>query len=262
MPSADNEKLDSLVTLLTVHHDDAAAVLEETGQRREPQAEMLLQCFQFGITTLRAMQSLLGQGDDLVVCLPTICRPFYELSTRILWATRGEGRWQQLQASLADETRKWAQEAINFPEWAPFAQDSLTRCQKVLERDCGTGVPVRLAPGLEQTLREIEDQDRAQQLHEEQEAGGYQFYYTMIWRRMCGPAHGHLLEITQSPSAHRAVGMMAACCATLACLRALAIASAANQDALRKKNDDLKYLVTDVILGRGLVNLDQFKVTW
>ena len=99
MMKDDIQKLRSCIDLLDQYEKPLRESLEGGGQMEEPPAVMLLRGFAFGRATLKAMVAVADGGDEACgVCLPTLCRPFYELAVKVLWASREPDGWERIQA--------------------------------------------------------------------------------------------------------------------------------------------------------------------
>lgn len=183
--------LDKCTELLKTYRSHSREALEKGNQQEDPPAVMLLRSFEFGLRTIAGIKSLLANDRDNALLACTLCRPFYETGTRLLWASRAPDGWLRLQKHWAKEDQKWAREARSFPKIAQAAQDVFNNRQEVLDRLDKEGRP---APSIQQMLQEIEDCDHSTgQLDEAISTAGYD--YTNIYRRLSQGAHGHMVAI-------------------------------------------------------------------
>lgn len=126
-------KLTSCIDLLDLYEKPLLESLHAGSQLDQPPAVMLTRAYTFGRTTIRSMVTLAKEPDvDYSVCAPTLCRPYYELAMRILWASRTNDGWQRLQADCANEDKRWAKRAVEIPAWKKHAQRVLDHAESVL----------------------------------------------------------------------------------------------------------------------------------
>ncbi len=160
---------------------------------------MLRRAFNFGRRTIGAIQVLLQAGHENALFACILCRPCYEAALRVLWASRTPEGWQRLQSYYADQDRKWAQEAQNIPSVSVIARKTLANSQEILKRTHDNGKKFPPAPNIEQTLREIEQQDVQQNLREADSTSAA-FDYTNVYRFLSQAVHGHMSVIGQMKS--------------------------------------------------------------
>lgn len=246
MTQDDIQKLRSCIDLLADYERLLREILEDGGQMEEPPAVMLLRAFGFGRATLKAMAVVGDQDEECAVCVPTLCRPFYEVSVRVLWASRDPDGWQRLQTHCAAEERKWAQRAVSLPSWAEYAQAVRDNADAVLSRTDGDGNRYGNPPHIEQTLQQIEQRDIDCGI-KTGEKGFALFEYANLWQKMCATAHGHLVEIARSPETHMRVAVNAAGVASFALLRATAVVTAPDAQGLNQAVEVMGQQINEIL---------------
>ena len=189
-------------------------------QDNEFPAVMLRRACDLAQKTLKAvkMHLLAGHGAFLAC---TLCRPFYEIAFKLLWAARQEHGWDRLSIWLANEDKKWAQDAFGIPEFSGHAKQISEHRDQVLHLTDGQGQVLREPPNLKKMLYEIEDCDIKSGLRR---GGGKQavFEYVGIYRILCRPAHAHLgAAVNLSTEAFLPVVIFACGNATFALVRAM-----------------------------------------
>ncbi len=249
MTKDDTQKLRSYIDLLNLYEKPLRESLEDGGQTEDPPAVMLLRAFAFGRATLKAMIAVADQGDqECGVCLPTLCRPFYELTVRVLWASRQPDGWQRLQAYCANEDKKWAKRAVEIPSWAEYAQPVLDNAKSVLDRTDAKGKCYRLAPDMAETLQQVEQHDIDCGIKSGGK-GSALFEYANLWQMMCGTAHAHVVRIARSPEAHTLIALSGAVVATFAMLRATAVVTAPDADGLNHAVEVMGRQINGILKG-------------
>ncbi len=160
-----------------------------------------------------ALQVLL-QRQDTAIWADVVCRAYYELAARLLWASRAGNGWERLQAYWAEGIRKQDQGTVAIPSFAKLAKDRLRAMKELLGRRDASGNPILPAPPVEQMLRDIDKDDVRDGLiaHDKRSA---EYHYNVIYRSLSQTAHGNLPVITSqppeaNPGAVMAVGVYAA----------------------------------------------------
>lgn len=177
---------------MTTHHDfsifdDSVALLEKfatvfprpadaCGQSVQPAIRMLALGVDHGLRTTRGVKRLLADGEGNFVLACTLLRPFYELSVRLLWASRATDGWRRLYACYAKEDERWARNSLGIPVIASLAQEVLTRSQEVLAWNDAAGNPIKPAPNIHDILVEIETHNTQDGLSSGQGRLGQQHY--------------------------------------------------------------------------------------
>ena len=232
MTKDDTKKLRSCIDLLDLYGTSLWKSLEDGGQAMEPPAVAILRAFAFGRATLKAIIVVADQGDEECgVCLPTLCRPFFELAVRVLWASRQPDGWERLQRHYAEQDEKWAKRAVEIPAWANYARPFLANAKNVLGRTDIKGNSYTPAPTMVQSLQQVEKHDVDFGFKTRQEDVVW-FEYAHLWRVMCGTAHAHVVQIARSPAAHTRIAVGGALVATFALLRATAVFTAPDKEGI------------------------------
>lgn len=254
-------RLGSCTELLDHFERPLRASLDRGEQSGVPQAVMLYRAFSFGRTTLEAMIATCKTGDAHGVCVPTLCRAFYEVSHRLLWASREHNGWQRLQTGGADEQRKWADAAAQIPSLAAHAERVRTSMQMILARTDERGKPFAKPPSMEQQLSQIEKADtRCGIVTPPSDFAKLQ--YTILWRLMSNTAHAHLVQIARDPKGHLQIGVWAAVCATFALLRAVAVVVAPDLEGVRQNVDVIGERIVKILKGDLDLKLDEMTFTF
>ena len=191
MNSSNASRLDEATTLLAEYGDRFRKAIAANSQADDPRAQMIPGGFQFGLVTTEAVKVLLATHDSFAPHAATVCRAFYELSIRLLWAVRAANGWRRLQVYYATEDIKWAKQAQGIAPTASLAAEVLRTRQEVLDRTLSDGSRPTVSPSLEVMLKDIEDHDIAMGLRC---AGGQaaSVDYAYVYRMLCRPAHGHM----------------------------------------------------------------------
>ena len=152
-----------------------------------------------GLRTIRGMNRLLRDGEENAVSDAVLLRPFYELSVRLLWASREVEGWQRLEFYFANESRKWENACKNSRDarLVKLGGDLLQRRQEregKKWRDA-SGNAIKPAPSnMEQVINEVTKHDPSNGLAIKENAG--RVIYTVFYRVICGPSHGHVEPLT------------------------------------------------------------------
>ncbi len=188
------ERFDDLTHLLAEHESHFLHAIAKGKQEDDVPALMLKYALQFGQRTIESIEILMNASVETIFPC-ALSRAYYELAIRLLWASRERHGWEQLQTYFYNEDKKWSQEAVEMPEIASHAQQVLQSSKEVLGRQYANGETYKVAPSLEQMLREIEDCDISQGIRQKDcRAAAYE--YTNIYRIICRPAHAHIQAIS------------------------------------------------------------------
>jgi hypothetical protein len=152
-----------------------------------------------GLRTIRGMNRLLRDGEENAVLTCALLRPFYELSVRLLWASREVDGWQRLEFYFEDETRRWENACKDSRDarLVKLGGDLLHRRQ---EREGNkwrdaSGNAIKPAPrNMDQVINEVTKHDPSNGLAIKENAGPVM--YTVFYRVICGPSHGHVEALT------------------------------------------------------------------
>ena len=187
--------------------DDCAALLEKHSaalprpdaagsQSAESAIRMLWLAGDHGLRTIRGMARLLRDDEGNAVLACTLLRPFYELSIRLLWASREPDGWRRLVVYFATEIRKLANDCKDSPNpgIAELASKLLQRDRGVEKWKDSSGNAVRPAPNIRTILEEIVGHD-AQRGSPFAHAGLGKQQYSILYRILCRASHAHIEAI-------------------------------------------------------------------
>ena len=228
--------------------DDCAALLEKHstafpqpdsvgGKLAEPALDMLWLGMVHALRTIRGMTRLLREDDGNVVLACTLLRSFYELSARLLWASREPDGWRRLQMCFAREITKWANDCRGSPNpgIAKLASEMLQSQNGIAQWKDSLGNDLKPAPGIQQILDGVESHDRQKGLPSGHGNSG-QRMYAILYRILCRASHAHIEVLTgefdEMYSYHAGVG---ACCAAANLLAAFIYRTEQSPDAVVSK---------------------------
>ncbi len=227
------------------------------GQSEDVPAVMLTRGFDFGRSTLLGMISLIENGPSMWICVPTVCRPFFELSAKLLWAAREPDGWVRLQADTANEQIKWARDVERFKPFAVYARRMHTKLSAVTEQRSLEGKSE--LPNLRMLLGEIEAKDRDGGIGTLRSDFAL-FQYAMMYRLMCGPAHGHLVWIAKKGDLHLTIAVSAAIASTYALLRAVAAVFSHTPESCRELVEIIGTKINKILQGTSDFRLDDLTI--
>jgi len=152
-----------------------------------------------GLRTIRGMNRLLRDGEGNAALACALLRPFYELSVRLLWASREVDGWRRLEFYFANETRRW-ENACKDSRDARLVKLGGNLLQRRQEREAkkwkdASGNTIQPAPrNIERIISEVTKHDPSNGLAIKENAG--RVIYTVFYRVICGPTHGHIEALT------------------------------------------------------------------
>lgn len=149
----------------------------------------LRRAFEFGQETLLGMRLLMDAGR-LPILACTLCRPFYELSYRCLWASRTPSGWLRMMRYYVEEDKSWAKAAKTVPDLMEIAESRLEEDAELL---CGLRVEPMPRP-FNTILRMVDEKDRAAKLISPR-ASHASLNYAAVYRILCRTAHAHIAAI-------------------------------------------------------------------
>ena len=213
------ERFAAFKRLLAEYESHFLHAIAKGRQNDDVPALMLKHALQFGQRTIESIEILMNRAVDTIFPC-ALSRAYYELAIRLLWASREPHGWEQLQTYFCNEDKKWSQEAVEMPEITSHAQQVLQSAKEVLGRQYANGETYKVAPGLEQMLREIEDRDISQGIRQKgRRAAAYE--YTNVYRIVCRPAHAHIQAISAPAGSFFSPTVFAIGLATFSLLRAV-----------------------------------------
>jgi len=154
---------------------------------------MLQRGFDFAQKTLSAINVLL-KYNNYALLTQILCRPYYELAIRLLWASRETDGWECLQAYCANEDKKWAQEALKLTNQNDHAKYILERSERVLALRNADGKSYKTNLKIPEMLRMIKEKDCEQGILQQDSIIDI-FEYAYVYRGMCRASHSHLSTI-------------------------------------------------------------------
>jgi len=183
--------LDQLDLLLQKYWCILEDCLRKGNQQNDPEAVMMLRGIHYGTRTLNAIRILLLSDSENAFCAASLARGIFEASIRLLWATRtlngSQNHWERLQKYWALEEKKWANQAIHFPETRQHAVQIKTARSDILNND------IKKAPSIDQMLKEIDKADQEEQLKGNDSIA--EFTYANCYRMLCRASHAHLAAL-------------------------------------------------------------------
>lgn len=171
--------------------------LGKNEQSSGPEGIMLQRGFKFGQGTIGAIEILLEQSDQHAVFTSILCRPYYEMAARLLWASLAPNGWLRLGKYYAEEDAKVSRAIEGVPQTpalAEHAQKVLADSEKILGQIREMHGEVPTAPSIEQTFREIEQNDSERDRNRTVESFA-PFAYNCVYRILSRPIHGHTSAI-------------------------------------------------------------------
>jgi len=236
-----SERFTDLIKLIAEYEGLFLNSIAKGKQEDDVPALMLKYALQFGKRTIESIEILMNASMETIFPC-TLSRAYYELAIRLLWASRSSHGWEQLQTYFCNEDKKWSQEALDMPEIADHALKVFQSSKEVLERQYDSGEPYKVAPSLEQMLKEIEEQDISEGIRQkDRRAAAYE--YTNIYRIICRPAHAHIQAISAPVDSFFGPTVFAIGLATFSLLRSICYVST-NDPEKEIKTIELKIVDT------------------
>jgi hypothetical protein len=248
------ERLNALESLLAEYAHIHATCITAGGQDNHSPAIAFKCAFEFGQRSLRSAALLLEHGRDVGSAIAVV-RGFYELTMRILWASREPCGWPRFAAYYATQEQKWANAVRSSPGSSDASRRAADQVLKI-SSDCLTKLNCDpMKSQLDQVMDDIEKKDL--DLDQLDCTGTAKFQYNMVYRLMCRPAHGNLFPIfeqwTQPDLSHL---VASAAWATLSLLRAMCAVSATNSADNDAKVEAVGKRVHKILLGLEELSLD------
>lgn len=213
------DRLDVCIALVHDYHERFVSAVKAGRLSDEPPAIALDRAMRFGERAICTVKLLLETSESAILA-SILCRSYYELSVRLLWASREPGGWHRLIAYYANEELKWAREAESFPGTAGHAKIIRAEKEKILDRTDADGNPYEPAPNIAQTLRDVAKHTQRDGDVDDLDP---QYEYTNVYRALCRNSHAHLIAIGDRvpPHVHLRTSVISIAIATLALLRAV-----------------------------------------
>lgn len=248
-------QLRSCVQLLNTFEKRIIESLKDGEQADDPQAVMICRGLAFGRTTLETMIGVAQLGEQHWVCLSTLCRPLFEVASKLLWASRKKHGWHRLQSDSARPVLTWAREAKVFDTLKEYASSMEARMTEILSRTDSVGARFVRLPNMKQILEDIEKDDRRSGFGDT-DTKSAAFQYTNLYRKMCFPVHGHIVAIAGDPSSHLTISVKAAVVGTFSLLRLVAVVGSPDLEALKKAVATIGEKIVAILKGDDNVRLD------
>ena len=155
----------------------------------DPPAVVLERAFRFAAESLEAMSLLLKRGQ-FGLQAAMICRGFYEISTRLLWATREKHGWRRLQIHWAKEDARFLKPIKDVPRFQEAVATELAELDGVVKQEDEDGKPLSNAPGMWETIQAIDEMDRRDEVHVVSSDFPLK-EYVIAWTSLCRAVHAH-----------------------------------------------------------------------
>jgi len=183
-------ELNSCLGLLTEYGIAFGQYLAKSEQQDDPAEIMITRAFDLGLLTGEAMIALCQVREENAALACTLCRPFFESSLRVLWASRAlpeaPDPWERLQKYWATEELKWADEAKAIDSSKDIAETVRQRNQEILDRTDGK----RESLSIPHMMGEVDKRDVSDELMPK-DGKNADWAYPNIYRQLCKAAHGH-----------------------------------------------------------------------
>lgn len=227
-------------------------------QNDDPPAIMLTRCIAFGRNTLTGMLSLIEGDSCSWVCLPSICRPYFELSNKLLWASRRTDGWLRLQVDAADQELKLVRDLTALPSFAILAETKSSKLSRFIESTRSEGA--QQLPAFNLILDEIEKRDRDCGLTDGSDRNAL-FQYACLYRIMSGTVHGNVVSIAKQPEYHLTIGVNAAIMGTFAALRATCVIFCESDSHRKSSVEQIAEKVMTVMRDQDAFTLADLNIT-
>ena len=140
---------------------------------------------EFYSDTIRIVEVLCQQEN--FVHAGILLRAAFELSTRVLWASRTENGFDRIDKAIANNRLKLLENVKSIASFSNLVGDIDTTIKTQGLRKSDTQLPNML-----QMLKEIYEHDQMMGLNLSEEQLGESFYCT-VYRSLCGYAHGEMI---------------------------------------------------------------------
>jgi hypothetical protein len=149
-----------------------------------------------GLRTIHWISRLLQEDKSNAVLACILLRSYYELSVRLLWASREPDGWLRLFTYYAQEKKKWASIAINStnPDIVKLANDELQGVQKIEKWSDSHGNRIKSTPDIRQILADIERHETQNNPSSASNSWG-EGYYIGLYLILCRSSHAHIEAI-------------------------------------------------------------------
>ncbi|MGD0517673.1 MAG: DUF5677 domain-containing protein [Thermoguttaceae bacterium] len=150
-----------------------------------------------GLRIIHSMSHLLQEDDNNAVLSCILLRSYYELSIRLLWASRETDGWLRLYASDIQQKKKWAAEAklSQNPDMVKIANDELQWIKNIENQRDSHGKPIESVPKNDEILKYIDQHEKKYNPLSSQGNSG-QLHYTFLYRTLCRASHANIEALT------------------------------------------------------------------
>ena len=249
------ERLIEYKKLIAIYEKRLSECVVASGLENDAPAIALDRAFQFGRRTIDTIANLL-QKKSRSIFARILCRPFYELSVRLLWASRETGGWNRLRAYFVDQDRKWADDARLSSGLANHANRILSKANKALDERDSAGKKYELAPSIEEMLRNVKARDCDQGFTNPLEMEA-KYEYANVYRVMTRPVHAHMGEIIQDRADVDLRHVVVGCgLATFALLRTVCHCAATDEKA---EIECIGQRISELLNDFGKLSFDDFE---
>ena len=205
------EQLGECVSFLDTFAED----LHETESSDEAEIWLLQRAFFFGLSCLKSIDTIGDSGPDNYVCAPLIARPFFELATRLFWASSAEKGWLRMRLYWAREGEKYNRAVVQHG-WGGGVRekDRLRKLERILSdarSDPGSPEP---PPSIEVMLIEnMNKMAESVEMGPDPDDVGRNKYIS-YYRDLSYCVHGHIIEISGDQAYRLALSILAVIDAT------------------------------------------------
>ena len=162
---------------------------EQHGVASDFPALALNSAFRFGPQSLEAM-SLLFERRHFGWQAAMICRGLYEISTRLLWASREDNGWRRLQVHWAKEEVRFLKPMKEVPRFREAIGLELAELNGVIQQEDTDGKALTGAPVMWDTIQAIDEMDRREKV--QVVSSDFCFKeYVLAWKSLCLAVHAH-----------------------------------------------------------------------
>lgn len=249
-------QLNACIALL----DHVSAPVRESlrlgGQEKDPQAIMLTRGLAFACDCMAAMIAIVELDSSAWVCLPTVCRPLLELSTKLLWANREKDGWIRLQVDAAREELDYAENLQKLKGYEDIGKRKALQMQGVIDQYGPNGI--KNLPDMRCLLEMNHRKDVS--LKHRDTADFASFEYANFYQLMCGPAHGHVASIVKDSRTHLRVAVMGAIRSVFELLRAALTVCCANETEPCELMEEIGTRINSIAKGECELRLDELRL--
>lgn len=240
------ERIENCRSILDARWKAVHDTIEKEGQANEPPGIMLERGVIFARNSLFSVARLIDDPKS-VFQAGTICRSYFELAVRLLWASRQPNGWHSLQAYWAQENKRFSKHALDYDPKDKRALDTQKRAEEVLSRRDGKGRPYSPSPNIRVAIMQIGKTNVSQGtggFDERSAKWQYAYLYVVLSRHV----HAHMTGIhVPDPDMVLNIATLTAIYATFLLLQAIIHVSGNDLDDIRSEiqilNDEIAPLL-------------------